>query len=361
VLGRLAHTVNLGDRGSSDVWDLDCHTVLDGVRGLWPDASYDSGDDLQRAAEAAAQADVAFVVAGYTYADEGEYIGETPSEAGGLFPPQDEPEVVERYRAELDALPETTMPDRFGDPRAGGFARGGDRSSLRLPPEDVALIRAVAAANPRTVVVLQAGSAVIVEEWQHEVAAIVQSWYGGSEAGPGLVDVLVGDVDPSGRLPFTVPRDERELPAFDRDARAFTYDRWHGWWHFARTGAQPAFPFGFGLSYTTFAVGSVEAANDADGVTISGTLANTGSRDGADVVQVYVELPDPEAPMRLAGFTRVDVPAGDHAAFAVSVPRARLATRDPERHGWMPPAGSYRFTVAGYAGDPDARTVAVDL
>jgi beta-glucosidase len=188
---------------------------------------------------------------------------------------------------------------------------GGDRGSLRLSPSDVKLIRAVAAANRRTVVVIQAGSAVITTEWAEGVPAIVQAWYGGAEAGPGLVDVLVGDVNPSARLPFTVPVDEADLPAFDRDAKTFVYDRWHGWWRADRKHIVPAYPFGFGLSYTTFVVLDVETSVDDSALVVRGTVRNTGARDGSDVVQVYAELPDPDAPARLVGFSRCEVAAGE--------------------------------------------------
>ena len=105
VLGRLADTVNLGDGGSSDVWDLDCHTVLDGLRAAVADVVHDDGADTQRAAAVAAGADAAVVVVGYTYADEGEFIGPTDSSLGALFPSADEPAVVERFKSWLADLP----------------------------------------------------------------------------------------------------------------------------------------------------------------------------------------------------------------------------------------------------------------
>lgn len=360
VLGRLADTVNLGDGGSSDVWDLDCETVLDGLRRVLEGVVHDDGTDIERAAVIAGSADVAVVVVGYTYRDEGEYIGETASDLGRLFPSSDEPEVVQRFQASLAALPPTTKPGRLGD-RGTGFGIGGDRATLRLLPGDVALIRAVAAANPRTVVAIQAGSAVVATEWIDLVPAVVQAWYGGCQAGPGLADVLLGRVNPSARLPFSVPADEADLPPYERDATHFVYDRWHGWWHLARTGVAPAFPFGFGLSYTTFAVGEVDVSTSGDDVIVQATVRNTGARDGADVVQVYAQLPDPNAPPRLVGFTRVEVPAGGGSACVVEVPVARLATRDPERPAWRAAAGRHRFTVARFAGDPDGVTVDVDL
>ncbi|MBK5289786.1 MAG: glycoside hydrolase family 3 C-terminal domain-containing protein, partial [Acidimicrobiia bacterium] len=164
VLGRLADAVNLGDSGSSDVWDLDCHTVVDGLRASGIEVVHDDGDDLDRAAAVSADADAAVVVVGYTYLDEGEYIGTTDPALTNLFPPADEPEVVERFEVYRAHLPATTRPDRIAARPHGGFGVGGDRRSLHLDAADVALIRTVAAANPRTIVVIQAGSAVVATE-----------------------------------------------------------------------------------------------------------------------------------------------------------------------------------------------------
>lgn len=361
VLGRLADSVNLGDGGSSDVWDLECHTILGGFRAVAADVVHDDGSDIVRAAAVAADADVAVVVVGYTYVDEGEYIGETdPALPASLFPAADEPEVAARFAATLADLPSTAKPDHLSG-RRRSLSRGGDRSSLRLPAGDVDLIRTVAAANPRTVVVIQAGSAVVATEWLDAVPAVVQAWYGGCQAGPGLVDVLTGAVNPSARLPFSVPVDEADLPPFDRDAAQFRYDRWHGWRHLARNGTKPAFPFGFGLSYTTYALADLDVTSDAELVTVRGSVRNTGQHDGADVVQVYVELPGPDAPDRLVGFARVPVAAGDHADFEIVVPIERLATRDPANRIWNPPTGRHRFVVARFAGDPEAATSEVEM
>jgi beta-glucosidase len=360
VIGRLADTVNIGDGGSSDVWDLSCRTVLDGLRDALADVVHDDGADLARAATIAASAGVAVVVVGYTYVDEGEYIGETDPSLGALFPPGDEADAVDRFQAQLQGLPATIKPPRMAD-RPRMFSRGGDRTSLRLLAHDVALIRTVVAANECTVVVIQAGSAVITSEWDGEVPAIVQAWYGGAEAGPGLADVLVGTVNPSARLPFTVPLDESDLPAFDIDATTFTYDRWHGWWRAARNGIAPAHPFGFGLSYTTFELGEVEVALDGSTIMVRGAVRNSGDRDGADVVQVYAELPDAGAPARLIGFIRVDVAPGAQTSFEVVIPVERLATRDSAHKAWRPPAGRHQIVTGRFAGDPRARIVALDL
>lgn len=366
VLGRFADAANLGDGGSSDVWDLHCRAIVEGVRefahDVIHDVIHDDGTDLDRAAVAALGADVAVVVVGYSYADEGEFIGATDPSLPAMFPKADEPDVVERFEHSLLDLAPTTKPERLQS-RPRGFSLGGDRSSLRLPDSDVALIRAVAACNPRTVVVVQAGSAVVMTDWIDSVPAVVQAWYGGAEAGPGLADVLFGVVNPSGRLPFSVPVSEADLPTFDREATTFTYDRWHGWRYLARNDTAPAFAFGFGLSYTSFELDDVAVSVVASGdtITVRGSVRNTGDCAGADVVQVYAQLPDPDAPPRLVGFARVEVSGGAVNAFEIAIPVDRLATRDAERHEWRRAAGHHRILVARYAGDPEAQTFEVDL
>ncbi len=360
VVGSLADRVNLGDGGSSDVWDLRCATVLDGLRGAVAAVVHDDGSDIERAAQAAVGADAAVVVVGYTYLDEGEYIGQTDPSLGALFPEGDEPDVVERYHARIAGLPSTEIPERMAE-RPRGFSVGGDRTSLRLSDQDVALIRSVAAANPRTIVIIQAGSAVVVDEWVRDVPAVVQAWYGGCEAGTGLGDVLTGVTNPSGRLPFSVPKVESDLPAFDRDATSFRYDRWHGWWHLARQGTEPAFPFGFGLSYTTFEVADTDIRREGDELVVRATVTNTGARDGADVVQVYAELPGTETSPRLIGFQRVEVAAGSTGEVRITIPLERLATRDPQRHTWHAPSGRHELRVARHADDPHARRHVLEL
>ena len=360
VLGRLADRINLGDGGSSDVWDLDCHSVLDGLSAAFDDVVHADGADPALAALVAADADVAVVVVGYTYVDEGEYIGATDPSLPMMVPPTDEPEVVARFERWISEQPPAVKPAHI-HARPDGFAAGGDRSSLRLPGADVELIAAVAAANPRTIVVIQSGSAVICTEWIDAVPAVLQAWYGGSEAGHGLADVLLGRVDPSARLPFSVPADEADLPPFDRDATSFRYDRWHGWWHLARVGAVPAFPFGSGLSYTTFALAGAAASVGEDVITVRASIANTGGRDGADVVQLYVHLPDPDAPPRLVAFSRVEVPVGATVEVALDVPIDRLAIREVSSRSWAVPGGSYRFEVSRFAGDPDAIALRIEL
>jgi len=350
VNGPLADRVNLGDGGSSDVFSLDNVTVLAGIAAAAPHAEivHRAGDELDDAIEAARNADVAIVVVGYTADDEGEFIGDPGIDLRHLFPERDDDELAERFRAE-PRLP-TIRPEHVRSRHGLGFSVGGDRLSLLVGEHDEALIRAVAAANARTVVVLQAGSAVIVSGWIDRVPAVVQAWYGGQQAGHGLADVLFGTVNPSARLPFTVPTDPSHLPHFDREADAIDYDLWHGWWRAERLGERPQFPFGFGLSYTSFEI-SATSVEDVDGcLRVSCTVANTGERDGADVVQVYARYGDGgTAPSRLMGFRRVEVPAAGSVRVSIDVPRTRLARRDPVTKSWRDPDVPVTLVAARHA------------
>ncbi|MDQ1530620.1 MAG: beta-glucosidase, partial [Microbacteriaceae bacterium] len=310
VAGRLADRANTGDNGSSDVRSPEVVTPLDGLRAALPGTRIDFiGEDAEDAARAAAGADAALVVVGYTAADEGEYI-----EAGAFLAP----DLVATYPpTEGDEWAESFLSPTADGERDGsivGGSAGGDRASLRLHDDEVALIRAVAAANPRTIVAIVAAGAVITEEWRHEVPAVLLSWYAGSEGGAALADVLTGAVDVSGRLPFSVPTSEEHLPFFDRDATAITYDRWFGQRLLDRLGVSAAFPLGYGLSYTTFEIAELElgeVAGESFGARV--TVRNTGNRDGRHVVQLYGEPQGAgdDFPARvLLGFASVAVAAG---------------------------------------------------
>lgn len=129
------------------------------------------------------------------------------------------------------------------------------------------------------------------------------------------------------------------------------YDRWHGWWRAEHLAHDPQFPFGFGLSYTTFEIADVEIEHRENGDRVVCTVANTGDRDGAEVVQVYARFADPEVPRRLVGFRRVEVAAGASAHVEIDIPADRFLQRDPATRSWRPPAGTVELTVARNATD----------
>jgi beta-glucosidase len=355
LVGALATEVDLGDGGSSDVWAPSVATPEDGLRAALPGVTIEvGGADPEEAAALAASAEVAIVVVGYTRHDEGEYIGAGTMEAfTPLFPGEDDLGVVERFTREIATEALLAPPEHVAArSEEQPFDVGGDRSSLRLHPEDVALIRSVAAANPRTAVALVAGSAVVISEWDREVPAVVQSWYSGMEGGHGLADVLCGRIDPSGRLPFSVPVEEEDLPPFDARASAVRYDGWHGYWHLARRGTAPAYPFGFGLGYTTFLLQTAGAVDDGDAIAVRATVRNTGSRAGSDVVQVYAQRRGSHRPSRLCGFARVGIDPGRSVEVDVRIDKRSLAERDLDAHTMVVRPGTYELRVARHAGDP---------
>jgi beta-glucosidase len=354
VIGRLAAHPNTGDHGSSDVHPPHVVTPLDGLRAALPAVTIDfeDGSDHEAVRRAALGADAAVVVVGLTARDEGEYIsiGGDPAILA-LFPPRP-------HRAEGASPAKRAVVG--GGPSTASM--GGDRTSLALSEGDIDLIEAVSAANARTIVVLMGGSAITVEGWRERVPGIVYLWYPGMEGGHALANVLLGAVNPSGRLPFAIPVDEAHLAAFDRDAMAATYDLWHGQWKLDRDGNAPAYPFGFGLSYTTFSIRALSARRDGDSIELRADVADTGARAGATVVQAYAGLPGShfERPRRrLAAFSRVELDAGEERTIEMRVPVERLAVRDNGR--WLIEPGSYEFTAARYAGDPDGKTSAVQV
>jgi beta-glucosidase len=354
VIGRLAATPNIGDRGSSDVHPPHVVTPLEGLRTALPTATvvHDDGSDPAAAAATASGADAAVVVVGYTHHDEGEYVDpKGVAHLFHLFPPATDPATGTR-------LQEAARRAASGR----GMSPGGDRRRLELSPADEALVLAVAAASPRTVVVVMAGSAVIMESWRRQVPAIVQLWYPGMEGGHALADILLGRAGPSGRLPFAIPTTGDHLPAFDPDATAIRYDLWHGQWKLDRDGNVAAYPFGFGLAYTSFALRNTTVSGAGTERRVRCTVANTGARDGAEVVQVYGGLPGSafERPAwRLLGFARVEVAARSSREIEIPISLRTLAVR--RAGAWLMEPGRYAIAVARHAGDAEAARLDVTL
>ena len=330
------------------------------------EVSTSPADDLAASVALAAKSDVAVVIVGYDRLDEGEFIGGPNDNAnlGHLIPKHDDPELLAKFE-KFVAEHEWDIPEELvKKPGAVMFSVGGDRVSLRLPEADVELLRAVVAVNPRTIAVIISGSAVLTSEWDQEIPAILQQWYSGMEGGHALADLLLGAANPSGRLPFAVPDSESDLPLFDLEATAVTYDGLHGQWLLDRSEVSAAYPFGFGLSYTHFDHVGVAVETRDESVEVRATTFNAGVRDGADVVQVYVTPPDPgsdRAMRRLGGFARVEVAAGEAAEVTVVISLRSIAWRDVDTHSWYLPAGEYRFEVAHNAGEQRPPGVSIAL
>ena len=358
VLGRLADVANTGDQGSSDVRAPEVVTALAGLRAALPgaDVRHVAEEDPAAAAAAAASADVAVVVVGYTAADEGEYVSNAAfgaPELVALYPPATD----EQSRAVLERMTAGAASAERGVSLVGSQSEGGDRADLRLRPEDEALITAVAAANPRTVVVVVTAGAVLVEPWREQVPGLLLAWYAGMEGGAALADVLLGRAEPAGRLPFAIPTAAEHLPPFDREATTAVYDQWFGQRLLDRLGVRAAFPLGFGLSYTSFALSGLLAERSGPDVAVRVEVTNTGAREGRHVVQVYGSLavPAEDRPREvLVGFASVLVPAGATAGVDVPISLRPLSRWDAARRDLVPPAGELVLRAGSWAGDPDA-------
>jgi beta-glucosidase len=182
---------------------------------------------------------------------------------------------------------------------------GGDRTSLDLPEPQETLVKAVIATGRPVVVVLTSGSAVAVRSAAEGASAVLAAWYGGEEAGTAIAETLAGVNNPAGRLPVTFYESVEQLPPFtDYAMKGRTYRYFKG---------EPLYPFGFGLSYSTFEYSGLLATRTARGAEIRATVKNTSARDGDEVVQLYVGGgPEAEAPMRsLRGFQRIHLRAGE--------------------------------------------------
>ncbi len=366
VIGELARKRNLGDGGSSDVMAPDVVNAFVGIKDalVGVDVSYVDETDMQKAATQAAASDVAIIVVGYTKADEGEFIG-TSSDTVHLashIPAIDDPALVEEFTA-FKAEHEWALPVVMKDvERDVNFAVGGDRSSLRLAPKDVELIREIAKVQPRTIVVIVCGSAVLIDDWHDDVPVVLLSWYCGMQGGQALADILTGSVNPSARLPFVIPQQEDDLVFFDRDASEITYEYFHGQWLLDRNNLQASYPFGFGLSFTTFSYSNANCKIDGDAIAVAVDVSNTGAVSGATVVQVYAALPEStiDRPRRrLAGFCRVELAAGQTLSAAIEIPLRSLAARDVAAHDWWLEGGQWSIEIAQYSGDPDALTESI--
>lgn len=248
-------------------------------------------------------------------------------------------------------------------------SEGFDRTTLALPGRQDELVHRVAAVNPRTVVVVNAGSPVEMP-WRDEVAAILLVWFPGQECGAALADVLFGRIEPGGRLPTTWPDAAGDVPVLTttptggrleyREGLDIGYRAW------ALSPTAPAYPFGFGLGYTTWAIDDlvVDARVAAgDDVTASVTVANTGARAGRHVVQLYLTRADSDLDrpaLWLAGFGAASVEPANTAEVTVTVPARAFAHWDVDAHAWVTEPGTFTLRAGSSVDDlPVAASVVV--
>jgi beta-glucosidase len=233
----------------------------------------------------------------------------------------------------------------------GTESEGSDKVSMVLPGRQDELVKRVAAANPNTVVVVNAGMPVLMP-WADQVAAVVQVWFPGQAFGEALADTLLGVVEPSGRLPVTVPRHEADSPVLHAHPEAgdliYREGLLVGYRGYDKRGIEPHFAFGHGLGYTDWTyeavvpdTGSHAASED---LTCAVTVRNGGQRPGREVVQLYLEGPhnDPARPDRvLAAFASISADPGARATARLTVPSRLFKHFDESSHAWVPDPGTY--------------------
>ncbi len=316
IVGADADTFKTGG-GSGDVTPFEVHTPRAAIAqraGRGVRVTYDDGSDAGAAAASAAAADVAIVFAG-------------------------------DYQTE-----------------------GADKRCLTLecPPysgDQDALIERVAAANPNTIVVLETGGPVLTP-WRDRVRGLIEAWYPGQEGGPAIARVLFGDVDPGGRLPATFPASEADEPTagdpekYPGVAETVTYKEGVlvGYRWFDAMGLQPAYPFGFGRSYTTFAYRGLHVDAAPGRIAVDASVTNTGARSGIAVPQLYVGLPSPgpgvvQPPRQLRGFAKVVLRPGETRRVSFVLDARALSYWDTGAGGWRLAPGCYRVMVGSSSRD----------
>jgi beta-glucosidase len=231
------------------------------------------------------------------------------------------------------------------------MTEGADAPDFSLPDGQDALISAIAAANPNTIVVLETGGPVAMP-WLSRVRGVIEAWYPGARGGEAIANILFGETNPSGKLPITFPQNVAQLPRpkipgfglppnskidvnYDIEGADVGY-RW-----FARKGLKPLFAFGLGLSYTSFTISDFSAQG---GKTVSASfkLANNGTRDGAETAQLYLLDAGKKKEERLLGFAKADLKSGEDRTLTISADRRLLANYDEGAHRWRIDAGNYK-------------------
>jgi beta-glucosidase len=236
-----------------------------------------------------------------------------------------------------------------------------DRRDMKLPAGQAEMIRKIVAANPKTIVVLE-GTMVEMDSWLDRVPAVLQAWYPGLEGGSALARVLFGDVNPSGKLPATFPRRLADSPAhalgnYPGTNGTVTYAEGLlvGYRWFDTRRIPPLFPFGYGLSYTTFEYSHLKLIPGPTGATAQFDLKNTGGVAGAEVAQLYIHPEHPGVPRpekELKGFKKVFLHPGETQTVSLPLPPAAFAYYDPDRQGWVAEQGDFKILVGGSSRDP---------
>ena len=240
---------------------------------------------------------------------------------------------------------------------------GGDRKELTLPAEQVKLIKNIASVNKNVIVILNGGAAVLMNEWLDEVPALIAAWYPGQEGGNALADIIMGDVNPSGKLPTTFIKKWEDSPAYgnypEKEGEVhYEEGIFVGYRHFDKEKIEPLFPFGYGLSYTTFKYSDLKinkkSIKETETVKISLNLENTGERAGAEIVQLYVQdiKASVERPVKeLKGFKKVYLKPGEKKELTLELDKNALSFYDIVSKDWIAEKGKFKILIGSSSKD----------
>ena len=330
LIGKLANKANIGDHGSSWVRPPYVVTPEQGLKKVNAgcEVIFNDGSDIASAKKLAAEADAVVFVVGYNHDDEGEFVSA---------------EQASNYTG----------------------AMGGDRKqSLGLHADEVRLLQEVGPVNEKSAAVLIGGNMIMMTEWYGSVGAVLMAYYPGMEGGTAIAEILYGDVNPSGKLPYVVPYQESDLPHVDWEATDQYYEYYHGYTRLEKNGVKPLVPYGYGLSYTTFAFSGAEAEADEEILMTRVRVKNTGDRAGDEVVQVYAGFENSavDRPVKqLRGFGRVSLLPGEEKIVEIKTPLEKLKYYDPVYRTWRLEHMAYTVYVGSSSAPEDLQAVKIEL
>ena len=329
VIGKLADTENTGDLGSSNSNPPYVVTPFEGIKNYHAKNNnkvyLDIADNINESIKLAKELDQVILVVGYDYSDEGEYI----MSRGQMLKSAEAKKLI------------------------GAKGVGGDRLNLKLREDDEILIKEISKVNDNVLVVYVGGSAIDMSGWEDDVPSIIFSWYSGMEGGNALAKIIYGDVNPSGKLPFTIAKNESDYPYFNPFTDTITYGYYHGYSLFEKYRKDIAYHFGHGLSYSKFKYENFNLVNYNSNDSIlnfSVDLTNVSNIGGKEVSQLYVGFENSEIdrPLKLLrDFKKVYLDAGEKKSINFKINKSDLSYYNTEKNKWINEKIEYNFYVGG--------------
>jgi beta-glucosidase len=349
VIGTLADSRNTGDHGSSWVRAKYVVSPLQGIKNYFKGQPVEIvtalPTELVRIKHLCENADAVIIIAGLGFRDEGEFISMEPQK-----------------------IRDPKKPEKNVAFALGIIDRAGDRSSLNLKKTDIDIIKAAASVSSKVTVCLVSGGPIMVEDWYDRVPSILQTFYNGMEGGNALARILFGDVNPSGKLPFTVPKNQEDLPPFNSYVNQADYGYYHGYTLFDKKNLPVRFPFGYGLSYTSFRCSGLRVltpiVTPGEKLKLSVEIENTGDRPGAEVEQLYIGFTHSKVdrPVKLLrGFKKIDLLPNEKKEITFEVNPEDLAFYNPQLKRWEVENMEHEIYIGNSSASSNLQTASVKV